>query len=71
MFVIAFEHIFCNVRFVDFYILVLKAEIEEFSRRTEEERIEFERHLAADREHIQMQRLDAATLIQAAFRSYR
>ncbi|XP_022108649.1 leucine-rich repeat and IQ domain-containing protein 1-like [Acanthaster planci] len=48
-----------------------QAEIERFAQETEKEKQEFEHHLAADREFKQRQRLQAATLIQAAVRSYR
>ncbi|XP_071809032.1 uncharacterized protein [Asterias amurensis] len=48
-----------------------QADIEEFARRTEEEREEFEQHLATVRQRQQLQRLHATIKIQAAFRSYR
>ncbi|XP_038049576.1 leucine-rich repeat and IQ domain-containing protein 1-like isoform X3 [Patiria miniata] len=48
-----------------------QADIEKFAKETEAERLEFECHLAADRELKQKERLHAATLIQAAVRSYR
>lgn len=52
-------------------LFVYQADIEEFARRTEEERVEFEEHLAAEKQHKQLQRLHATIKIQATFRSYR